>query len=380
MKYTIDTTRVSDEANRMNDIANSITNASDTLNGIIGANALCTDSGRMIMRSLMSVKKELDANAGKTKKYAGALSDIAALYGNAEKKAMGEASHKAKSKNKKNKSNNILRIGSDIAVDLVGGIGPFGAVSGIARDLVFHKDTDSFLEDLAAVPKDVCSTIKTFSENDTASAKWKDLIGAKFDENLTTIKEETDVSKKSKEVINYLKEKALGDYHTFTDNPPSSEDNPLEKVDLNNDSQKSMVKVNWISALLSSTISNVAENGLSFRTAEETGVETLLSVGEDVLVSAAVGAAAAGLAATVGFTAPVILTSLAAVGVGIAFDKTGDFIAQKVTGQPDAAWKECISDKVSDGIEDALGIDGKTITVGSAVQWIGSQLSPICVS
>lgn len=348
MKYTIDTTRVSDEANRMNDIANSITNASDTLNGIIGANALCTDSGRMIMRSLMSVKKELDANAGKTKKYAGALSDIAALYGNAEKKAMGEASHKAKSKNKKNKSNNnLLRNAANAAVDFVGGIGPFGAVSGIAKDLVFHEGTDSLIEDVVAIPKDAYKVIKAVNKNHTAKAVWSDLL------DLDTEKGKNALDLKNlkwNDKLKLIKQKALDDYC---------------------DADEDTSGVNWITPLVSAGVSNFIEHhGINTRMIDETRTEFGLAIGKDILVKAAISAAFTAFS----LTPQGLVFNLVVAAGGIAFDMAGNAIARQVTGDPKAEWMECISDKVCDLMEDVRGkaADAVVKTTGSTVQWTGA--------
>ncbi len=331
MKYTIDTTRVSDEANRMNDIANSIMNASDTLNGIIGANALCTDSGRMIMRSLMSVKKELDANAGKTKKYAGALSDIAALYGNAEKKAMGEASFKAK-----NKYNQTEKFFMGLGYEAVKGFaGPFGNVAELAKDDILNENDTDLKEDKADIEKDAYRFIRNIVKYGSVKTAWSETFGLdKFDD---------------------FEESVLGDY------APTGDD---FEVDL--------VVINWGFVAIKCFDENYKEfNGITPRMIEETAIETDLSVSSDLLVAlAAYGTAKLSKSITLG--------NLVKFTGGYLIDHGGNYIAKQVTGNPDATWKESTSDALCDLINPAIGEVVKK--AGSAVQWIGSQLSPICVS
>lgn len=365
MKYTIDTTRVSDEANRMNDIANSITNASDTLNGIIGANALCTDSGRMIMRSLMSVKKELDANAGKTKKYAGALSDIAALYGNAEKKAMGNAEFKAKNKYTKTEKK-LMKFGA----------GAWGFASGLGI-VEMGKAALGPINDCIDLAKDLSDPkkgigIDALSDTSNIVGDLKDLGEKVREGGWTKALKETFglyVEKDPKP----FKEAVLGDYFKVSD-----------------DCESSKIGTNWAGAILDSAVSNIKENGFTDRAAEETIVEAGLSVGKNIVVNAAATALVGAACGAIGVAgAPVIVTTIAAAGVGFAFDKAGDAIARQVTGDPKAEWMECVSDTVCDTVNKALGPVGNSLgeaghavvkKAGSAVQWIGSQLSPICVS
>lgn len=345
MKYTIDTSRVNDEAQRMNAIANQIMSASDKLNSIMASDGLRTDSGKRIMKSLMSVKKELEQNSRKTGKYANTLSDIAKLYEKAENKASGNAEFKVKNKYTKAEKQ-LMKFGKG-AASFAGGIvssmvtaalGPIADAGKLGKDVFAHGDITDFVEDGTDLFKDVYGIGKDFVKGGKAKAVWADAFG---------LKPET----------SSFKEQVFGDYYK------ASKECEIDKIG-----------ISWATTILVSATSNYVEHGgFSRRMAEETAVETGLSIGKDI----AVGAAATAIVGAIGVAgAPAIATAVAAAGVGFVIDKAGNYVAQKVTGDPKAEWMECVSDLICDKGEEIGGlisnrVKGIVSTVGSntQIQW-----------
>lgn len=325
MKYTIDTSRVNDEAQRMNAIANQIMSASDTLNSIMASDGLRTDSGKRIMKSLMSVKKELEQNSKKTSKYANTLSDIAKLYEKAENKASGNAEFKAKNKYTKAEKQ-LIKFGKGTAEFLKGmgiemvmaALGPIADAGKLGKDVFAHGDITDFVEDGTDLFKDAYGIGKDFVKGGKAKAVWADAFGLKPD-------------------TSSFKEQVFGDYYK------ASKECEIDKIG-----------ISWATTILVSATANYVEHGgFSRRMAEETAVETGLSIGKDI----AVGAAATAIVGAIGVAgAPAIATAVAAAGVGFVIDKAGDYVAQKVTGDPKAEWMECVSDFICDKGEDVCGL------------------------
>ena len=111
---------------------------------------------------------------------------------------------------------------------------------------------------------------------------------------------------------------------------------------------------NWAAAIVTSGYDNFKEFGDGWysnpRFFGETATETLINVGEGILMSAAA-------AAILGTTAPAVAVGvLAAVGT-VAVDAGINSIIRLVTGNPKADWKEAVSDFVCD-------------SVGNAVEWV----------
>lgn len=347
MKYTIDTSRVNDEAQRMNAIANQIMSASDTLNSIMASDGLRTDSGKRIMKSLMSVKKELEQNSKKTSKYANTLSDIAKLYEKAENKASGNAEFKAKNKYTKAEKQ-LIKFGKGTAEFLKGmgiemgmaALGPINDGIDLVNDL---RDPDKGL-DAASDVRNVVGDLKDIGD-DVRESGW-----------MYAAKQAFGLYKDDKP----FKEAVLGDFVKVSDNCKTHD-----------------IVANWAGEIFDSAVSNVKENGFSGRALEETIVEAGLSVGKKVVVNAAATALVGAACGVIGVAgAPVIVTTVAAAGVGFALDKAGDFVAQKVTGDPKATWMEALSDGICDKGEEIGGlisnkVKGIVSTVGSntQIQW-----------
>lgn len=134
---------------------------------------------------------------------------------------------------------------------------------------------------------------------------------------------------------------------------------------------------------------NYDEQGeFNARWAEETVVETALTVGKDVLAGAIVSAlvAGAGAVATVatGATVTISLPAVAVVGAtalaGLALDWAGNAIAKKVTGDDKATWLECISDLVCDKVIEPVADVVKNAAgnvvdaVKQGARWIGDGI------
>lgn len=347
MKYTIDTSRVNDEAQRMNAIASQIMSASDTLNSIMASDGLRTDSGKRIMKSLMSVKKELEQNSKKTGKYAGTLSDIAKLYEKAENKASGNAEFKAKNKYTQAEKE-LIKFGKGAASFAAGmgiemgkaALGPLVDVYDFATD---SSDSDNQIDAIGDA-RNVIKDLDDFGK-DVKKDGW-----------MYATKQAFGLYKDDKT----FKEAVLGDFVKVSDNCKTHD-----------------IVANWAGEIFDSAISNVKENGFSGRTVEETLVEAGLSVGKKVVVNAAATALVGAACGVIGVAgAPVIVTTVAAAGVGFALDKAGDFVAQKVTGDPKATWMEALSDGICDKGEEIGGlisnrVKGIVSTVGSntQIQW-----------
>ena len=111
---------------------------------------------------------------------------------------------------------------------------------------------------------------------------------------------------------------------------------------------------NWATAIITSGYDNLKEFGDGWfsnpRFWGETATETLINVGEGIAMTAAA-------AAILGTSAPAVAVGvLAAVGT-VAVDAGVNGIIRLVTGDPNADWKEIVSDAVCDGF-------------GTAVEWV----------
>ena len=111
---------------------------------------------------------------------------------------------------------------------------------------------------------------------------------------------------------------------------------------------------NWAAAIVTSGYDNLKEFGDGWfsnpRFWGETATETLINVGEGIAMTAAA-------AAILGTSAPAVAVGvLAAVGT-VAVDAGVNGIIRLVTGDPNADWKEIVSDAVCDGF-------------GTAVEWV----------
>ncbi len=125
-------------------------------------------------------------------------------------------------------------------------------------------------------------------------------------------------------------------------------------------------KVAWAAAIVENGYDNFKEHGgFTMRFLEETGVESAIDIGEVALVGIGVGAAIA----TAGITAPAWVIGGVTAGTVILVDAGLDKIVSVVTKNPDASWKEMVSDFVCDTGEEWVKVKkrmhesaGKVIT------------------
>lgn len=153
-------------------------------------------------------------------------------------------------------------------------------------------------------------------------------------------------------------------------------DDPLEQG-IEGAKKKVTSKAAWAAAIVENGWENYKEHGgLTSRFFEETGVESAIDVGEAALIGIGVGAAAA----AIGVTAPAWAIGAVAVGVGIAVDAGLDWIVKKVSGNPDAEWKEAASDFVCDTGEAVVKGTKKVVKNiwNAAVNGIVKKSSSVC--
>ena len=109
---------------------------------------------------------------------------------------------------------------------------------------------------------------------------------------------------------------------------------------------------NWAAAAVTSGFSNYKEFGnFGARFWEETASETLLKVGEGILVSAGVAAAFA----AAGISAPALAVGAAAAGVTVLVDWGLDSVVSWATGGTQTSWIEGASNVISDTGEKVAG-------------------------
>lgn len=121
---------------------------------------------------------------------------------------------------------------------------------------------------------------------------------------------------------------------------------------------------NWASAIVTSGFSNYEEFGnFGARFWEETAAETLLKVGEGILVGGGVAAAFA----AAGISAPVLAVGAAAAAVTVAVDWGLDAIVSWATNGAQTSWMEAASDFICDTGEKV--VDWAKDTAQKAVNW-----------
>ena len=104
-------------------------------------------------------------------------------------------------------------------------------------------------------------------------------------------------------------------------------------------------KTAWALAILENAWDNYMEHGgFTARFFEELGIESAIDVAEGALLIAGVGA----LAVAAGVTAPAWAVAAVAAAAGIVVDAGLDWVVSKITGNPDASWKESVSDFICD--------------------------------
>lgn len=130
---------------------------------------------------------------------------------------------------------------------------------------------------------------------------------------------------------------------------------------------------NWASAIVSSGFSNYGEHGnFGARFWEETAVESLLNIGEGILIGA--GTAAAFAAA--GISAPALVVGAAAAGITVAVDWGLDAIVSWATKGAQTRWKEAVSDTFCNVYENVAGWAKDTAQKASArVKDTGEKIS-----
>lgn len=110
-------------------------------------------------------------------------------------------------------------------------------------------------------------------------------------------------------------------------------------------------KANWAAEVLASGWDNYREHGgFTSRFFEETAVEGGIGVGEGIVG----GAAAAGIIAFAGVSAPAWAVAAGGTVIVIGGDWLLDKGVQLVTGDPKAEWKEIASDKLCDHFEQGV--------------------------
>lgn len=133
---------------------------------------------------------------------------------------------------------------------------------------------------------------------------------------------------------------------------------------------------NWAAQIAASAYSNYQEFGnFATRFWEETAAETLLKVGEGVLVTAGVSA----LIAAAGISAPALAVGAAAAGVTVLVDWGLDSIVSWATGGTQTSWVEAASDFICDTGEKVVDWvkDTGTQVVNAAKEGWNSAVSAV---
>ena len=122
---------------------------------------------------------------------------------------------------------------------------------------------------------------------------------------------------------------------------------------------------NWASAIVTSGFSNYEEFGnFGARFWEETAAETLLKVGEGILVGGGVAAAFA----AAGISAPALAVGATAAAVTVAVDWGLDAVVSWATGGTQTSWTEAASDFICDTGEKV--VDWAKDTAQKASDWV----------
>lgn len=139
-------------------------------------------------------------------------------------------------------------------------------------------------------------------------------------------------------------------------------------------------KTAWAAAIVENSWDNYKEHGgVNTRFIEETGVESAIDVGESALLYAGASVAVGAAAVALGVSAPAWAVGAAAgavaIGAGIAVDAGLDWIATKITGDPEASWKEGVSDFICDtGEAIAKGAEKVVDDFVNGVKDLGSRI------
>ena len=111
----------------------------------------------------------------------------------------------------------------------------------------------------------------------------------------------------------------------------------------------------WATSLITSAYDNYKEFGvINKRFLEETGVETMASVAEGVAAATAAGLMAVAVTAVTGVAMPVVAVTAAGVALTFAADLALDGLTKWSTKGAETSWKEAVSDRVCDWLDNKM--------------------------
>ena len=261
---------------------------SDRVDGIRNRLYLSSSSSWSIKNSLRTIADGIDDEARVGKNMSSQIEKIARKYEEAENKICG----------------NSKAAWSEIATEEVGG------TSGTTTEEDSWNILDLIWKPLAAAVGPLAKLLWEGWKNRGSGVNWLELFT------------------KGVPIENPLKE-ALGKYFDFS----------TMKKGLSS-------ACKWVMAGVTSFISNLTEHGnFGERFWGETVTETLIKVGENILLTAGVGA----VLALLPVSAPVWATAAVVAGVTVLVDWGLDAIVKSQGSK--VGWVECLSDFINDGIE-----------------------------
>ncbi|MBR1629727.1 MAG: hypothetical protein IJ679_10775 [Lachnospiraceae bacterium] len=303
-EFSVKTDVLKSDALLLSDRGTQVRNIRSSMDSIRRSLGFKIRSSRQIESRLRQLSEEIALEEERLRHMSVSLKEISDLYGRTENEVQGNA---------KTPSYSLEKFVKKTAL---AALGPFGKIIGVVDNYQkgeYGKSANDLLGFVGSVVKD------RSGENVTWKDKLLDWAGVKIPspEKMPTPKQAWG--------------KARGKYFDF------SKGNRLTAA------------CNWAGQIASSAFDNFKEFGsvCNWRFWEETGVETLINVGEGIAIAGAVGA---GFAAA-GIAAPAIATGAVAAGVAFIVDKALDWGCKKVTHGTHTSWKEAVSDTISDGID-----------------------------
>jgi len=336
MQFFINPEKMAGRVSELDSIQGELGKLSSSLESVINTNAIQLDSFNQIKRALKNYQQNIRVISGNTAQMSAGLQNVVKEYKEHEQSICEHAQTTlGKAVGVKNSIKNatsqiawgdIIKNATDLIGDVrykasIAAAGPLGTLV----DAVVNLNDQKYGKTISDVIKLAGGAVKNY---DGSKIKWEDWFG---------------VNPSTKGPW----EGAIGKYTDFSS------------------AQKGFsTACNWAAAIVSSGYSNYQEFGnFGARFWEETAAETLINVGEGVLI----GAGVAGIAALAGISAPALAVGAVAAGVTVLVDAGLNAVVSWATGGVETDWKEVVSDFVCDKFEE--GVDWVKNTAQKTVDW-----------